>query len=158
MAGLTILLAVGLAVLAVVVMFAFLSITSRRPDNLGVSAGRLRACPSSPNCVCSQDDDAGHHIEPIHYTGSDPVGTLAAVVGSMSGGKVISTEKDYLYAEYTSLLFRFVDDVEFQVDPDAKLIQCRSASRAGHSDLGVNRKRIEAIRKAFAERDAAPAK
>jgi uncharacterized protein (DUF1499 family) len=157
MIGYTILFAVGIVVLAVVVMFAFLSVTSRRPVNLGVTAGRLLKCPSSPNCVCSQDDDPGHHTEPIRYSGKDPIATLAVVVGSMPGGKVISSTDDYLYAEYTSFLFRFVDDVEFQLDPPAKLIHCRSASRAGHSDLGVNRKRIEAIRKALADREAKPA-
>jgi uncharacterized protein (DUF1499 family) len=152
-----VLVSVGVVVLAVVVMFAFLSATSRRPANLGVTDGRLLPCPSSPNCVCSQDDDAGHHTEPIHYTGTDPVGKLARAVGSLPGGKVISSNENYLYAEFTSLIFRFVDDVEFQVDPQNKLIHCRSASRAGHSDLGVNRKRIEAIRKSFAELDSAPA-
>jgi uncharacterized protein (DUF1499 family) len=40
----------------------------------------------------------------------------------------------------------FVDDVEFLIDDSAKLINVRSASRLGQSDLGVNRKRIETIR------------
>ncbi len=150
----SVLTVVGVAVLAVVVMFTILSVTSRRPDNLGATAGKLAPCPSSPNCVCSQGGDAGHAVEPISYTGTDPLGKLAAVVGSMNGGKVILKENNYLHAEFTSRIFRFVDDVEFLVDPEAKVIQCRSASRVGHSDLGVNRQRIEAIRKAFAERDA----
>jgi uncharacterized protein (DUF1499 family) len=153
----TILGAVGLVVLAVIVMFAFLSATSRRPVNLGVTNGRLLPCPSSPNCVCSQDTDAGHQIEPLRYTSDNPIAKLSTAVRSQSGGKVISSTDDYLYAEFTSLIFRFVDDVEFQVDPQAKVIHCRSASRAGHSDLGVNRKRIETIRKAFADLDAKPA-
>jgi uncharacterized protein (DUF1499 family) len=156
MIGYGLLLIVGVAALAVVVMFAILSATSRRPDNLGATAGRLRPCPSSPNCVCSQDDDANHHIDAIPYTGADPLGRMSAVVSSLPGGKVITSKDNYLHAEFTSTLFRFVDDVEFLVDPEAKAIQCRSASRAGHSDLGVNRKRVEAIRKAFAERNPNP--
>jgi uncharacterized protein (DUF1499 family) len=144
-----VLLAVGLAVLAVVVMFAYMSATSRRPGNLGIVNGRLPPCPASPNCVCSQDDDPGHHTEPIRYRGTDPIGQLSSAVGAMSGGKVITSSDNYLHAEFTSLLFRFVDDVEFQVDPETKMIQCRSASRVGHSDLGVNRKRVEALRKAI---------
>lgn len=153
----TVLIAVGLAILAVVALFAFLSATSRRPANLGVSDGKLRTCPSSPNCVCSQDEDGGHHTEPLRYTGAEPLVRLAAVVQALPGGKVITSTDNYLHAEFTSLLFRFVDDVEFLVDPGSKVIQCRSASRAGHSDLGVNRKRIEAIRKAFTESEAATA-
>jgi uncharacterized protein (DUF1499 family) len=152
----SILFAVGSLALAVAVMFSYLSATSHRPANLGVTDGKLLKCPASPNCVCSQDDDPGHNIEPFRYSGKDPIPTLASVIGAMTGGKVISSTDDYLYAEFTSLIFRFVDDVEFQVDPAAKVIQCRSASRAGHSDLGVNRKRIEAIRKAFAEREGKP--
>ncbi|MBD0265996.1 MAG: DUF1499 domain-containing protein, partial [Tolypothrix sp. Co-bin9] len=58
---------------------------------------------------------------------------------------------DYLYAEFKSALMGFVDDVEFYLDPKAKVIQVRSASRLGQSDLGVNRKRIETIRAKLAE-------
>jgi uncharacterized protein (DUF1499 family) len=153
MVAYTVLSALGLAVLAVVAMFAFLSATSRRPTDLGVTSGRLKACPSSPNCVCSQDNDPGHHTEPIRYSDPGPISVLSDVIGTLPGGKVISATDNYLHAEFTSRIFRFVDDVEFQLDPEAKVIHCRSASRVGHSDLGVNRARIEAIRKAFAERD-----
>ena len=43
---------------------------------------------------------------------------------------------------------KYVDDVEFWFDPAANAIQVRSASRVGRGDLGVNRKRIEAVRAA----------
>jgi len=46
-------------------------------------------------------------------------------------------------------LFRFVDDVEFYFEDQEKVIQFRSSSRLGHSDLGVNRKRMETIREKF---------
>jgi uncharacterized protein (DUF1499 family) len=55
-----------------------------------------------------------------------------------------------LRAQFTSFLFRFVDDVDCVVDAPAGVIQIRSASRVGYSDLGANRKRVEAIRRAFA--------
>jgi len=58
-------------------------------------------------------------------------------------------EGDYLHAEARSLLFRFVDDVEFLFDADKQVIHVRSASRTGYSDLGVNRRRVERIRRAF---------
>src|SRR5262249_29656957 len=108
-------------------------------------------------CVCSQDEDPGHHTEPIRYSGDDPVGRLTAVIGAMPRAKVITSDERYLHAEFTSALFRFVDDVEFQVDPASRVIHCRSASRVGHSDFGVTRRRVEAMRKAFADRDATPA-
>ena len=56
----------------------------------------------------------------------------------------------YLAFEFRSALFRFVDDVEFLFDEAAKEIRFRSASRVGHSDLGVNRKRMKTIARAFA--------
>ena len=55
-------------------------------------------------------------------------------------------EDGYLYAEFTSRLMRYVDDVEFLEDSTAGVIHVRSASRLGYTDLGANRKRIENIR------------
>ena len=65
--------------------------------------------------------------------------------------KIVSEDENYLHAEVRSLVFRFVDDVEFFVDEANHLIQFRSASRAGYSDLGANRSRMEAFRAAFAQ-------
>ena len=61
-----------------------------------------------------------------------------------------SRSADYLYATYTTPLMRFVDDVEFWLDPTAPVIHVRSASRIGHGDRGLNRARIEALRARFA--------
>ncbi|MEZ5467356.1 MAG: DUF1499 domain-containing protein [Lysobacterales bacterium] len=44
---------------------------------------------------------------------------------------------------------RFIDDIELRFDDAAGQIQVRSGSRVGYSDLGVNRKRVEALRKAW---------
>ncbi|HEY9647011.1 MAG TPA: DUF1499 domain-containing protein, partial [Chroococcidiopsis sp.] len=63
--------------------------------------------------------------------------------------KIITATSDYLYAEFSSKLMGFVDDVEFYLSPADGVIHVRSASRLGQSDLGVNRKRIEDIRAAF---------
>ena len=71
---------------------------------------------------------------------------LKAIIESTPNARIVEMKPDYLYAEYTSGLMGFVDDVEFYVPPNGKIIHVRSASRLGHSDLGVNRKRIEAIR------------
>jgi uncharacterized protein (DUF1499 family) len=75
---------------------------------------------------------------------------LKAVVGGMPGAQLIEVRHDYLYAEFTSRLLGFVDDVEFWSPPDEKIIHVRSASRLGSGDMGVNRKRVEAIRARFA--------
>jgi uncharacterized protein (DUF1499 family) len=79
---------------------------------------------------------------------------LKSIVRSFRRTAVITDTGSYLHAEFTSAVFRFVDDVEFLADDMAKVIHVRSASRLGQSDLGVNRKRVEEIRKRW--RDASP--
>ena len=120
----------------------------KRPNNLGVRDGKLAPCPSTPNCVCSQSEDAGHKIEPLTYKSTPEVAftQLKQAIASQPRTKIITQSPNYLYAEFTSAIMKFVDDVEFYLDEDAKVIHVRSASRLGQSDLGVNRKRIETIR------------
>jgi uncharacterized protein (DUF1499 family) len=74
---------------------------------------------------------------------------LISVLNSMKRSDIVTAENDYMHATFTSFLFRFVDDVEFSFDDEKKIINVRSASRTGYSDLGVNRRRVEEIRKRF---------
>ena len=117
-----------------------------RPDNLGVKDGRFAACKTTPNCVSSQADSADreHYITPIAFSGT--MQELRRAVESMTRASVIREEGNYLYAEYTSALMGYVDDVELLLDEKAALVHVRSASRLGRSDFGVNRKRIEELR------------
>jgi uncharacterized protein (DUF1499 family) len=128
-------------------MFKF---SGKRPTNLGVTDGKLAPVPSSPNCVCSQanSSDAEHYIASFPLTGSprDAIETLKTIVQSMERTQVIQSDDRYLYAEFTTKLMGYVDDVEFYADGASGVIQVRSASRLGQSDLGLNRQRIEAIR------------
>jgi uncharacterized protein (DUF1499 family) len=115
----------------------------KRPDNLGVRDGRLAACKSSPNCVSSQANpaDREHYIAPIH-------GRMSAVriaVQGMPRTTIIAEKENYLYAEFRSKLLGYVDDVEFFFDGAA--IHVRSCSRLGRRDFGVNRKRVEELRR-----------
>jgi uncharacterized protein (DUF1499 family) len=140
-------------VLLPVIWLAFLSATTRRPSNLGVVDGRLAACPDTPNCVSTQATDAQHRIEPFTYSGDaeEAVGRLKAAIATIPRMQIITETGDYFHAEATSRLFRFVDDVEFFVDRQARVIHFRSASRVGRSDMGVNRARMEQIRAAFSK-------
>ena len=125
----------------------------KRPENLGVRDGKLASCPNSPNCVSSQSLDAVHKIAPLTYnsTPEKALADLKSILQSLPKTKIITESADYLYAEFTSALMGFVDDVEFYFDPSGNVIHVRSASRLGQSDLGVNRKRIETIRAKLAE-------
>jgi len=125
------------------------------PANLGAKEGRLAPCPPSPNCVSSQDADSSHAAAPLTYSISLPraVADLKKVILGMKRARIVTQSGSYLHAEFTSALWRFVDDVEFLFDDQAKVIHIRSASRLGHSDFGVNRKRVEEIRAAWTARE-----
>lgn len=139
-------LSMGLVVAGQLGLFA-----GRPPVDLGVREGRLKPAPSTPNCVNSQSPDAYSKIAPFAYTGDGKaaLARLHSLVAALPAAKVIDVRADYVYAEFTSKWLGFVDDVEFYLDEKAGVIHVRSASRLGHGDHGVNRKRIEAIRAAL---------
>jgi len=125
-------------------------LAGKRPKNLGIKNGKLKNCTSKPNCVCSHcNENNPHNIKPINVIGtlSETLEKIHQLLLNTSKVKIIKYEGNYLYAECKSKLLGFVDDLEFYSDNDAKVIQVRSASRLGTSDFGVNRKRVEMIRK-----------
>jgi uncharacterized protein (DUF1499 family) len=128
-------------------------LSGKRPANLGVRNGNLKTAPSSPNAVSSQAIGGYHQIAPLAYKGSleEAMKALKAIVEGTPNTRIVELKPDYLYAEYASALLGFVDDVEFYFPPGDNVIHVRSASRLGYSDLGVNRKRIEAIRARLAQ-------
>lgn len=108
----------------------------------------LKPCPDSPNCVSTQADpsDAKHHMSAVAYTG-DAGDVIAAIEDTVTsnGGSVVSNTETTVEALFVTGLFKFKDDVSFELDDDAKMLHFRSASRVGHSDLGANRKRMTAL-------------
>lgn len=127
----------------------FLSVNSAiAATNLGISNGHLSPCPESPNCVVSQGGDDTHAIAPITYS-SDPETakeTLLKILSVVPRTEIVEQTDNYILAESKSRIFGFVDDVEFYFPENEPVIQMRSASRVGESDLGVNRRRLEQIR------------
>lgn len=139
-------------ILLVVGLFATRSYLSRSsPPTLDLVAGKLRPCPASPNCVSSEGADADHAIEPLPYRGDRTASEAAMVqaLASLPRTEIKRRQGDYWHALQISGLFRFIDDIELRFDDAAGQIQVRSGSRVGYSDLGVNRKRVEALRKAY---------
>lgn len=120
------------------------------PTNLGVRDDRLAPCPAAPNCVSSRAADAGHRVEPLAL--GDPASAMAVlreIVGQMPRTRVVNSTDTYLHAEATSLVWGYVDDLELLIVPDERKIHLRSASRTGYSDLGVNRRRVQALAAAY---------
>lgn len=130
-------------------MFKF---SGKRPGNLGARDGKLAPCPSKPNCVCSQQENDAHHVAPIAVSGSreQVMKRLEETLKAQPNARVITRSDGYLHAEFETPLMGFVDDVEFYLPADGQQLHVRSASRLGYSDMGVNRKRVEMLRKALA--------
>lgn len=119
-----------------------------RPETLGATGGRLVPCPESPNCVSSYSDDPDHEIAPLAFEGdpSDALARLVQIIQGIDRAEVVTSTDRYIHAEFESRWMGFVDDVEFFVDDQDHVIHVKSASRLGHSDLGVNRERVETLR------------
>ena len=124
---------------------------SERPTNLGVKEGSLAGCPATPNCVVSQGGDEKHAIAPITYASDRATArqSLIDILGVVPRTQIVEQSDDYVLAQSESRLMGFVDDTEFYLPKDEKVIHARAAARLGESDLGVNRRRIEQIRLAF---------
>lgn len=147
------------AVLALVVIGGLIVLNrtqgGRSVGSPDLEAGVLAPCPASPNCVSTLAlaEDTGHAVDPIPVSGTpeEIVAAVAAVVNAQPRMEVVERGGRYLRATATSALFRFVDDLDFLVDPDASVLHMRSASRVGEGDMGVNRRRYELFRDAVVE-------
>jgi len=140
-----------MGILLVLGLAALIGCQMKTPPATGLSQGRLLPCPDSPNCVCSQTTDADHQIDPIRFSGEPNAALerMKQVILAEPRTRIVAESPGYLHAVFTSLVFRFQDDVEILVDDGTKVLQVRSASRVGHSDLGANRKRVERLRAEF---------
>lgn len=108
---------------------------------------KVTDCPNSPNCVSTRACRESAQMEPLPVT-RDPEEVRKAIkkaVGEFKRTKILDESEHYLHFTFKSAVFRFVDDVEFEIDPEEGLLHFRSASRVGYSDLGVNRKRMEKL-------------
>lgn len=147
-------------VLPTLVFFAgqlgFLS--GKPPQDLGVQQGRLKPPSVTPNSVSSQAKLYPDHpqrgyadIAPFSYSGDGAVALqkISQILRSMPKTTVVTETGDYLYAQSTTPLLKFTDDVEFWLSPEEHVIHVRSASRLGRKDFAVNRARVENIRAQF---------
>lgn len=125
------------------------------PTDLGVHEDRLKPPSKTPNSVSSQASLYPDHPQhayasiaplPVKDDGPATLARIAGIIKTMNGAQIVKMDPDYLYAQFTTRIMKYVDDAEFWFDPAAGVIQVRSSSRLGSSDLGVNRERIEFIR------------
>ena len=149
-----------LALIVAVVAAAQLGmLAGRLPTDLGVKQGRLKAPSNTPNSVSSQADLYPDHpqrayafVEALPLKNGDASASVQALVNALSslpGVSVVEQRHDYVRAQAQTSWLKFVDDMEFWVNPERQVIEIRSASRTGRKDFGVNRQRVEALRKAY---------
>lgn len=74
---------------------------------------------------------------------------LLAVLRATPRLRLITVTPDYIHAESRTPIMRYVDDVEFLLDPVRSQIDVRSSSRIGYYDFQIDRERVEDIRRRF---------
>jgi len=115
---------------------------------------RLDPCPQSPNCVSSQAWNPKQKVPPFTFAGTatDALAALAELIEADPAATIVERHSGiYLRAEYRSRWLGFTDDLELLADEEGGVIHVRSASRRGWSDLGANRRRVEALHRTFAQ-------
>jgi uncharacterized protein (DUF1499 family) len=134
-----------------VLFFPATSCGGKRPASRGTSGAQLAPCPPSPNCVSSDASDSAHHVAPLALSASPERFwlVLQEEIARLPRTTVVEQTRSYLHAECASALFGFIDDLEVELRPSVDVVAIRSASRVGHSDLGVNRRRVEQLREAL---------
>ena len=120
------------------------------PSGLGVKEGALAPCPASPNCVSTSASGAAH-MPSLRFSGT-VAEARTVLISALRELKIeiIHSDEQYIHGVAVTRWLRFKDDVEFLINPAARTIHFRSASRLGYSDLGTNRARLEKIARRLA--------
>ena len=141
---------IAVAVVTVLVVSLGFYRTLTEPAHLYVHSGSFAACPSRPSCVSSLATDKSHAIDALSFVG-DPArmqGRLKSILRNMGVTTLAHEQDGYLHAVFETPTMKFRDDLELLIKPEGR-VEVRSVSRFGYSDFGVNRARVEDLRKRF---------
>ena len=121
-------------------------------SHIHVKDALLPPCPGTPNCVSSLSRDSARKVDPFPLRGTpqQSLDLLAGIIQSMPRSKIVIFSSQRMEIEFRSLL-GFVDDLVLAISVDEGVIHVRSAARSGTWDLGVNRRRVERIRRKYLE-------
>lgn len=124
------------------------------PPAPGPLGGRLAACPSAPRCVSTLAADPARRVAPIGYAvlRAEMRTILLEVIRSWPRTQVVTADEDYIHALQRSRAFGFPDDLECHLPAAERLVHMRSAARIGWYDFGVNRARVEHLRRVVNQR------
>ena len=130
-------------VLVVILLLAaqFGLLSGKQPNNIGVTSEQLKPPSKTRNSVSSQAHLHADHvqlqyasIEPLPFKNNNAANSmqvLVSVLKSTPGVTIVDAKPDYIYAHAKTKVLKFVDDVEFWVNPAKGVNEVRSASRLG---------------------------
>ena len=146
---------IALSIVIIAVLFsAFLIFQNiKTPKHLGHNKGHLAEMPDKPNAVSSQTDIAQKRVEPLPYKANteETMRAVIATLNTMGSNEVQVVESHYIYSVFTSAILHFHDDVELLLNEEMQEVHFRSQSRAGRSDMGINRKRYEQFKALYTQ-------
>lgn len=110
---------------------------------------RLKPCPNSPNCVSTLEARKSKRMEPMAFSASPDtvLVRLEKFMDRYENATLVERDDNYFHYTFETPIGKFIDDVEFLVDPNAQVIHFRSASREGYGDFGKNKRRMKKLRK-----------
>ena len=106
------------------------------PSSAIASHIELKPCIQVSHCVREELD-----VERI----DSPYEKVKTIVENSPRTRIVESDGDYLHAEVTSRIMKYVDDLEISFLPEKNNLLIRSESRVGEGDFGVNRKRVDLI-------------
>ena len=118
-------------------LFMLIHLVGPIPADLGFQGGNLSECTSPAHCA-RQDWHSANPLADLQI--------LTAAVRETPRTVIIEERDSYIHAEASSALFGFVDDLELLAIPAKNMVQARSISRLGDSDLGVNSARLDRLK------------
>ena len=110
------------------------------PSSAFASHLELKECIEISHCVREEIN-----VEKI----DKPFSRIKEIVENYPRTVIVDVDGDYLHAEVTSKIMKYVDDLEISYSPEDKTLTFRSESRVGEGDFGVNKKRVESLKKEF---------
>lgn len=113
---------------------------------------KLTLCPSSPNCVSTEALDEKQRVAPFFLARTDSWSEIKSTVLSLPRTKLTRELENFLHVECRSALLGFVDDLEVELQVAQSVLAVRSGARTGSYDFGVNRRRVEKLRKMLRSR------
>ncbi|MGB3367527.1 MAG: DUF1499 domain-containing protein [Acidaminobacteraceae bacterium] len=147
----------GVVLILVIILTAgvfFIIENNKVPANIGVHNGKLSELKKSENGVSSQTSQDSKKVEPLAFNG-DVAETKQALIEAFDecGAYEININtENYIHVIFISETMKFKDDLEILIDTKNNLVQYKSQSRLGYSDMGVNLDRYNKISKYYTKR------